>query len=268
VELAIDTVGMHSSVAVSDEGRTVVEISWRTGRRHTPTLVPTIDEAMRRAGIERGELTAVFVDAGPGAYGGIRAGMAAATGIAVALDLPAVAVGRLEIEAYAHAAAVSSGRRVVAIHMAGRAQWAMARYAGAGDGAVGEGWTELDAPCLVSLEELEAILAPSSEGGSIVGGGAAMGESGVCCGEVDALPAASREALQRAGWTLATGAASMRRAGLLAELGWRRLEAARGRGEDLQAGRLQPIYLREPAIGPQPPLAAKAIEEAPEESTR
>ena len=45
----------------------------------------------------------------------------------------------------------------------------------------------------------------------------------------------------------------MRRAGLLAELAWRRLESARARGDDLHPARLQPIYLREPAIGPQPP---------------
>ena len=235
MELSIDTVGMQSSVAVSEAGCPVVEISWRTGRRHTPSLVPTVDEAVRRAGIDREALTAVFVDVGPGAYGGIRAGMATATGIALALSLPAVGVGRLEIEAYAHAAAGA----VAAIHAAGRRQWAFARYEGARDRGPAAAWRELSGPRLVSLEGLIEELR--------------VGEAGVCCGEPAALPEEARLALQDAGWTLATGAASMRRAGLLAELGWQRLEAARADGDDLSPARLQPIYLREPAIGPQPP---------------
>ena len=232
MELSIDSVGMQSSVAVSDEGRAVVEINWATGRRHTPSLIPTVDEAVRRAGVERTDLTAVFVDVGPGAYGGIRSGMAAATGIAIALGMPALGVGRLEIEAYAHA---GSGGVVACVHAAGRSQWALARYRGPASC-----WSEVSGPELVTVEELAASLSP--------------GEAGVCCGETDRLPDAAREALQRAGWTVTTGAANMRRAGLLAELGWRRLEAAKSRGEDLHPTRLEPIYLREPAIGPQPPV--------------
>ena len=260
MELAIDSVGMQSSVAVSDAGRAVVEITWQTGRRHTPSLVPTVDEAVRRAGVARTDLTAVFVDLGPGAYGGIRAGMAAATGIAVALELPAVGVGRLEIEAYAQAACgASTGGTVVAIHAAGRRQWAFARYAGLGEGGPAAEWRELSGPRLVSLEELVPALTSVPAGA----------EPGVCCGDLEALPAEARVALQRAGWTLATGAANMRRAGLLAELGWRRLESARARGADLHPARLQPIYLREPAIGPQPPAEeSHALEESHEEKPR
>jgi tRNA threonylcarbamoyladenosine biosynthesis protein TsaB len=234
VELSIDSVGLQSSVAVSDAGRPLVEISWPTGRRHTPSLIPTVDEAMRRAGAERSQLTAVFVDVGPGAYGGIRAGMAAATAIALALGLPAVGVGRLEIEAYAHAAAGV----VTAVHAAGRRQWAVARYRGPASQ-----WREEAEPRLVAAGDLAAALGE--------------GPVGVCCGDLEALPDATRAALQDDGWTLSGGAANMRRAALLAELGWRRLEAARARGDDLHPARLQPIYLREPAIGPQPPPPAK-----------
>ena len=230
MELSIDSVGMQSSVAVSDAGRPLVEISWPTGRRHTPSLLPTVDAAMRLAGAERAQLTAVFVDVGPGAYGGIRAGMAAATGIALALGLPAVGVGRLEIEAYAQAAAGV----VAAVHAAGRRQWAVARYRGPASE-----WGEEVGPRLVPADDLLAALRD--------------GPVGVCCGDLEALPDATRAALQRDGWTLSGHAATMRRAGLLAELAWRRLESARARGDDLHPARLQPIYLREPAIGPQPP---------------
>ena len=144
VELSIDSVGMQSSVAVSDAGRPLVEVSWPTGRRHTPSLLPTVDAAMRLAGAERAQLTAVFVDVGPGAYGGIRAGMAAATGIALALGLPAVGVGRLEIEAYAQAAAGV----VAAVHAAGRRQWAVARYRGPASE-----WVQESGPRLVPADD-------------------------------------------------------------------------------------------------------------------
>ena len=236
MELSIDSVGPQSSVAVSEAGVPIVEINWRTGRRHTPSLVPTIDAAMRRAGAARADLRLVCVDVGPGAYGGIRAGMAAATGIALALGLPAVGVGRLEIEAYAQAPA-AGGRGVVAVHAAGRGQWALARYA-----AGAEGWEEVRPASLVGAGDLAAALR--------------AGGPAVCCGEVERLPEELRAALHRDGWTLATGAANMRRAGVLAELGWRRFEAAHAQGEDLHPGALTPIYLREPAIGPQPPAEA------------
>ena len=232
MELSLDTVGLQSSVAVSEAGRPIVEITWMTGRRHTPSLVPTIDEAVRRAGIERGELQAVFVDTGPGAYGGIRAGMAAAAGIALALGLPALGVGRLEIEAYAQAAA----GRVAALHSAGREEWALARYAGPA-----EEWRETAAPRLCALEE--ALAALRSEPGEVV------------CGDLAALPSEAMPVLREAGWTAAAAAASMRRAGLLAELGWRALLRAREAGAEPQPAGLEPIYLRAPAIGPQPPAA-------------
>ena len=105
MELAIDAVGEVSSVAVSERGELRAEITWASGRRHTPTLIPMVDRACTIADCARGDLELVIVDAGPGAYGGIRAGMAAAEGIAIALGLPCVAVGRLEIEAWAHVGA-------------------------------------------------------------------------------------------------------------------------------------------------------------------
>lgn len=233
MEIAIESVGMYASVAVSDEGRTLAELTWPTGRRHTPALVPMIDEACRAAGVQRDELRAVFVDVGPGAYGGIRAGMAVAKGLALALALPTVGVGRLEIEAYAHAAAAGP---IVALHAAGRAQWALALYRGPASA-----WRELAGAALHDRDEIVALLEQQAA-------------PGVLCGEAEELPAATLADLSASGWTLAGSAASMRRAGLLAELGWRRLRA----GQAVTAAALEPVYLRDPAIGPQPPVDGEA----------
>ena len=229
MQLSIDSVGSPSSVAVSDGGRVLAEITWHTGRRHTPSLVPQIDAVCRLAAIEREQLQAVFVDIGPGAYGGIRAGMAAADAIAVALDLQLVGANRLEIEAYAHAAARGP---IVPVHRAGRGQWASAVYS-AKDG----GLREDAAPALSTLRQLVETLRETPE-------------PGVLCGELELLEDDVRAFLSDVGWTLPGAAASMRRAGLLAELGWRALQAGRA----VDPGQLEPLYLREPAIGPQAPV--------------
>ena len=227
MELAIDCVGMEASVAVSRNGRPVAEITWPTGRRHTPSLLPMIDQACRWAGGQQSDLTAIAVDVGPGAYGGIRAGMAAAIGIALALGLPTIGVGRLEIEAYAHAAARDP---IAAVHSAGRGQWALAIYRGPVDR-----WTEILPPTLYLPNELLAAVRLRAP-------------AGILCGEIDTLPPDLLAAVQAVGLRLGGAAAGLRRAALLGELGWRRLQA----GGDFTPARLLPIYLREPAIGPQP----------------
>ncbi len=233
MELSIDTVGEQSSVAVSDEGRVLTEISWQSGRRHTPSLTPMIDLVCRQTGnteVVKRELEAVFVDVGPGAYGGIRSGMAAAEGLAVALDLQCVGVGRLEIEAYQHA---SSGL-AAAIHRASRTTWAWQIFWGALDR-----WRELG-PAKTGAEfELLRALGDARR---------IAGRAGVVCGEPERLGDDAVASIEDAGWTCSPAALNVRRAGLLAELGWRRLEDGLG----VPPAALEPLYLREPAIGPQP----------------
>ena len=228
MELAIDSVGPQGSVAVSDAGRPVVEITWPAGRRYTPSLMPVIVQAMRMADATPDSLSAVFVDVGPGAYGGIRAGMASAKAMAWSLTLPVVGVGRLEIEAYAHAAATVP---VLALHHAVRSQWVWAIYEGPA-----ASWREACAPSLSGTEDLTVLFQRKPA-------------PGVLCGDVDALPPPVLAAAGAAGWTLAGAAASMRRAALLAEIGWRRVQA----GGDFLPEALEPLYMRPPAIGPQPP---------------
>jgi tRNA threonylcarbamoyl adenosine modification protein YeaZ len=241
MELAIDTVGTTSSVAISDEGQPVSEITWPSGRRHTPTLVPMIDAVCDHAQVERTDLAAVFVDLGPGAYGGIRAGMAAAAGLASALDIPTVGINRLEIESYAHAAASGSAASgpIVALHNAGRGQLAVAAYLGPA-----AHWREETAPTLMTPVRLADFLRE-------------LRDVGVLCGELDRLGAAGVDHLSHLGWTLAGPAASMRRATLLAELAWRVWQqrvAGQAPTRDTAPGPLEPLYMRDPAIGPQSPI--------------
>ncbi len=234
MELSIDTVGEQSGVAVSEQGRILTEISWHSGRRHTPSLTPMIDLVCRQTGnteIVKRELEAVFVDVGPGAYGGIRSGMAAAAGLAVALDLQCVGVGRLEIEAYQHA---SSGL-AAAIHRASKSSWAWQIFWGPL-----ERWRELGPASTGAEYELLRALGDARR---------FVGRAGVVCGEPHRLSDDAAASIEDAGWSRSPAALNVRRAGLLAELGWRRLQD----GQGVPPAALEPLYLREPAIGPQPP---------------
>ena len=233
MELSIDTVGEQSGVAVSEQGRVLTEISWQSGRRHTPSLTPMIDLVCRQTGnaeIVKRELEAVFVDVGPGAYGGIRSGMAAAEGLAVALDLQCVGVGRLEIEAYQHAA---SGL-AAAIHRASRTTWAWQIFWGPVNR-----WRGLDSAKTGATFELQRAFADAKR---------FAGRPGIICGEPERLDDETAEALGDQGWLLSPPSLNARRAGILAELGWRRLQ----NDQAVPPAALEPLYLREPAIGPQP----------------
>ncbi len=215
MELSIDTASDWASVALSQEGRLLGEITWHCHREHSTQLMPMVETLLSRLRVDKGELSAVFVCTGPGSYAALRVGVSTAKGLAFALGIPIVGVGRLELEAYQYAAC---GRPVCALHRAGRGEVAWAVY----QGPKAE-WREVAPPRLSPSQEVMAQLPAGT----------------LLCGEEDdALEALLSEAVV---------APSRRRADYLAELGWRRLAA--GQADDVRA--LVPLYLREPAIGPQ-----------------
>ena len=143
MELSIDTASDWASIAVSDEGRLLGEMTWRCERQHSVQLLPSIQALLARLGVDKGDLRRVFVCIGPGGYAGLRVGVSTAKGLAFALKASVVGVGRLEAEAYQFAAC---GRPICAIHRAGRGEVAWAVYKGPRDGLAGSGRaTALDA---------------------------------------------------------------------------------------------------------------------------
>jgi tRNA threonylcarbamoyladenosine biosynthesis protein TsaB len=64
-------------------------------RRHAELALPWAEALLAEAGIAKSQLDAIAVGRGPGAFTGVRLGVAIAQGIALALDRPAVPVSTL-----------------------------------------------------------------------------------------------------------------------------------------------------------------------------
>jgi tRNA threonylcarbamoyladenosine biosynthesis protein TsaB len=92
--LAIETATEACSVALWIDGR-VIERFELAPRRHTELVLPWIDGVLAEAGMAKSQLDAIACGRGPGAFTGVRLAVALTQGIALALDLPVLAVSTL-----------------------------------------------------------------------------------------------------------------------------------------------------------------------------
>jgi tRNA threonylcarbamoyladenosine biosynthesis protein TsaB len=124
-ELGIDTASQDIAVAILDGERVLAERRWRLETTTSRELLAGIEAVLRDAGIDRNAIEAIAVDVGPGAYTGLRSGVATAQGLALGLGVPLAGVARLEADAFPH---LAPGIPVVAVHAAGRSGIAWAAY--------------------------------------------------------------------------------------------------------------------------------------------
>ena len=91
--LAIDTATSVAVVALGDaDGRLIAEEPWVAGYRHGEELLPRIQRLLDGAGVPLESLRGVVVGTGPGAFTGLRVGIATAKGLAHALRQPIVGI--------------------------------------------------------------------------------------------------------------------------------------------------------------------------------
>jgi len=226
--LAIDTSTKQAGIALYDGARGLIaEYNWHSANRHTEELMPAVAQMLAQASAKPSDLRAVTVALGPGSFTGLRVGLAAAKGLALANGLTLLGIPTLDTVAYPHQAQPVP---VVAVLQAGRGRVYWAPYAH-GPG----GWAAQEPPRLSTVPELaNTVVRPL-----------------MFVGEVST---ADRETLiswaGRARANFLPSALSLRRAGYLAELGWRRFDA--GEADDPAA--LSPIYLQQPdgTFGPGP----------------
>ncbi len=91
--LAIDTATEEALVGLGTvDGALVAVDRWTAGYRHGEELLRRIEGLLGSAGVGRAGLTAIAVGTGPGAFTGLRVGLATAKGLAHGLGLPIVGI--------------------------------------------------------------------------------------------------------------------------------------------------------------------------------
>lgn len=179
--LAIDTAARLCAACVLDtdgsreRGRAVLDL----GKGHAEHLMDVIGEALRKAGLDYADLGMVAVCVGPGSFTGVRVGVAAARGLALAMKVPVVGVTSIEALA-AEGRTHYPGAEMLVLLNAGRGGIYAARYDATG--------TEAEPPALLTLADAGDMAARGSP--VLVGSGA----EGVCAAAGIESQIASQEA--------------------------------------------------------------------------
>lgn len=219
--LAFDTSMAACSAAILREGGALpIQRFQRMERGHAEALFPMIEAVMAEAGCGFGDLTKIAVTAGPGSFTGVRAGVAAARGIALAAKLPLVSATSLEVMARGLVRQSSASERAsgfMVAHDARREEFYVQSFTAEGE--------PLSEPELFGLSR--AVDALLENVGMVVGSGAAA----------IALEAAPRGRELRAGF-----ADLLPEARDLAAIAMNRAPGHR---------RVAPLYLRAPDAKPQ-----------------
>ncbi len=202
--LALDTSTAIAGVALYDEAVSG-EITWRSGRGHSVELMAQLSGLMKLRKVEPSHLAAVAVAIGPGSFTGVRVGLSAGKGLCLALGIPMVGVCTLDILAEAQAGSclpvrplLDAGRNRFATALYRRERGEMRRVSPIEGKTLGE--------------ILDAVTQPT-----------------LLCGDVSESEVRRLAGPER-GLDVASPAASLRRAGFLAEIGWRRFQG--GQVED------------------------------------
>ncbi len=100
--LALDSSATAASVALLEDEFIIGEFYIHTKRTHSQTLLPMIDALLTNTSVSINEIDLFAVSNGPGSFTGIRIGVAAIKGMAMALKKPCVAVSTLWAMAAMH----------------------------------------------------------------------------------------------------------------------------------------------------------------------
>ena len=116
ITLGLDTATSACAVALWDaaSGRTLAVRAEMMQRGLAEKLVPMVQETMAEAGIGFADLSRIGVTVGPGTFTGLRVGLAAARGFALAANCPLVGVTTLEAAVHGVEAEARAGHTLLA----------------------------------------------------------------------------------------------------------------------------------------------------------
>ncbi|MES1214656.1 MAG: tRNA (adenosine(37)-N6)-threonylcarbamoyltransferase complex dimerization subunit type 1 TsaB [Bacteroidota bacterium] len=99
--LNIDTAINSASICLSKDGVLINLSINENSKDHAAWLQSAIKNQLLSSSITIKELNAIAVSIGPGSYTGLRIGLSTAKGLCYALNIPLIAIGTLEMMAYA-----------------------------------------------------------------------------------------------------------------------------------------------------------------------
>ncbi|WP_421707902.1 tRNA (adenosine(37)-N6)-threonylcarbamoyltransferase complex dimerization subunit type 1 TsaB [Algihabitans sp.] len=115
IVLAFDCAGRELSVALGRGGEVLAARRERRLRGHGERLFGLIQEVLSEAGLNYADLDMIAVTRGPGSFTGLRIGLAAARGLALAGGQPVFAATTFELAMASVPVAQAEGRHIVAL---------------------------------------------------------------------------------------------------------------------------------------------------------
>ena len=218
--LALDTSTSWASVALFDGRSVLAELTWQAPRRSGDDLFPMLERLLALGRVQLGQIDRVAVATGPGSFTGIRIGIAAARGLARGNGAVVAGVSTLDVLAFPHA---PTKLRVCPLLPAGRDEWYAAFYQ-----ERHRVWARRSPFMVGSLAEICRH----------------VGTHTLFVGEIGVEAETALRDLLGPRAVFPTAASRTRRAGYLAELGWRALQ---GRPQP-RIDELEPIYLKQASV--------------------
>lgn len=212
--LAVDTSTQTLGLALYDGNKILSESIWQSRARHTVELAPAIDRMLKLCNVSPADLTRLAVATGPGSFTSLRVGLALIKGMALALKIPVAGIPTLDMLSATQQPAEIP---LAAVLPAGRTRLAVCWY----QYTEGKWRFTGDMKVMTAQELSDQIHQPS-----------------LICGE---FTAEERQILARK-WKnaqLISPGLGTRHPGMLAELGWNKIEA----GLEDDPVTLSPIYL-------------------------
>ena len=202
-------------------GKLIAELYGNTGLTHSQTIMPMVQSLLSIAGAEAGEMDVFAVSVGPGSFTGLRIGIAAVKGMAMAAEKPCAPISTL------HGLALNlpfhSGF-IVPVLDARRMQVYTALF----EGGI-KGVTRVSGDEAISLDELSGRLSALPGYKILVGDGACLAAEELKKKEIEQIDVAPPPFLYQRAASLCVAAREMAAAGGL-----------------VAARELAPIYLRLP----------------------
>ncbi|MBR5218970.1 MAG: tRNA (adenosine(37)-N6)-threonylcarbamoyltransferase complex dimerization subunit type 1 TsaB [Clostridia bacterium] len=98
--LAIDTSALTATAAILSDDTLLGEISTTTKLTHSQTIMPMIDELLKKVSLDISDIDLFACSQGPGSFTGLRIGIGTIKGLAYGLGKPVVGVSTLEALAH------------------------------------------------------------------------------------------------------------------------------------------------------------------------